>query len=96
MVTVFTQFIAKHATAAAELESIFQKLIREVPLEKGNLAYEVLVVQGIPNSYYVIEKWISEADLQNHMTSVIEKGYAADAEVLLENELVNIIGQTLN
>ena len=96
MVTVITQFQPRDAHSATELESIFQKLIAETPAETGYIAYEVLKTNDRLITYYIIEKWASEKDLQNHAELVASKGYAAVAAGLLKNELNNIILQTLN
>ena len=96
MVTVITKFQPKDEYSAAELEDIFQKLMEETPMEKGYIAYEVLSTNNSPVTYYIIEKWASETDLQNHAELVAKKGYAASAVNLLQNELNNIILRTLN
>ncbi|QNK61142.1 antibiotic biosynthesis monooxygenase [Pedobacter sp. PAMC26386] len=96
MVTVITKFQPKDERSAAELVDIFQKLLEETPRESGRIAYEVLSANNIPFTYYIIEKWASEKDLQNHAELVERKGYAAVAVGLLKNELNNIILQTLN
>lgn len=96
MVTIITKFQAKDKLSAVELEAIFQKLLEETPKESGYIAYEVLSANNIPLTYYIIEKWASETDLQNHAELVATKGYAAAAAGLLKNELNNIILQNLN
>lgn len=96
MITVITEFHPKDEHSAIELEDIFQKLMGETPEEAGYIAYEVLSTQSIPITYYIIEKWASERDLQNHAELVVKKGYAASAAGLLKNELNNIILRTLN
>lgn len=96
MVTVITEFQPKDEHSAMKLEDIFQKLMEETPGETGYIAYEVLNTRSIPISYYIIEKWTSERDLQNHAELVATKGYAAEAADLLKNELNNIILRTLN
>ncbi len=96
MVTVITKFQPKDERSAAELESIFQKLLENTSRELGYIAYEVLSAKENPLTYYIIEKWTSEKDLQNHAELVAKKGYVAAAVGLLENELNSIILQTLN
>ena len=96
MVTVITEFQPKDERSAIKLEDIFQKLMEETPGEKGYISYEVLSTKNIPIAYYIIEKWESERDLQNHAELVARKGYAASAVGLLKNELNNIILRTLN
>lgn len=96
MVTIITKFQAKDKPSAAKLEDIFQKLLEETPKESGYIAYEVLSANNIPLTYYIIEKWASERDLQTHAELVATKGYAAAAAGLLTNELNNIILQNLN
>lgn len=96
MITVITEFRPKDDYSATELENIFQKLIKETPGETGNIAYEVLRTSNTPITYFIIEKWASEKDLQRHIELIASKGYAASAVGLLENELNNIILQTLN
>ncbi|MDY0905457.1 putative quinol monooxygenase [Pedobacter sp. CFBP9032] len=96
MVTIITKFQAKDMRSAAKLEDIFQKLIEETLEESGYIAYEVFTANNIPFTYYIIEKWASEKDLQNHAELVATKGYAAAAAGLLKNELNNIILQNLN
>ena len=96
MVTVITQFQPKDKRSAAKLEAIFQKLLEETLKESGYIAYDVLRTNNTPFTYYIIEKWKSEKDLQNHAELVATKGYAAAAAGLLKNELNNIILQNLN
>ena len=96
MVTVITEFQPKDEHSAMKLEDIFQKLMEETPGETGYIAYEVFNTRSIPITYYIIEKWAAERDLQNHAELVATKGYAAEAVGLLKNELNNIILRTLN
>jgi quinol monooxygenase YgiN len=96
MVTVITKFQPKDEPSAAELENIFQKLLEETRKEPGHIAYEVLSANDLPFTCYIIEKWASGKDLQNHAELVARKGYAATAVGLLKNELNNIILHTLD
>lgn len=96
MVTIIPQFQPKEKYSAAKLEHILQKVMEETPKESGYIANEVLSVNNIPFTYYIIEKWASEKDLQNHAELVPMKGYATAAADRLKNELNNIILQNLN
>jgi quinol monooxygenase YgiN len=96
MVTVITKFEGKDDASTAELLAVFKKLLQETPLEKGYISYEVLSLKETHNTYYIIEKWNSEKDLQNHALLVENKGYAAKAISLLKNKIENTILQTLN
>lgn len=73
MVTVITEFDPKDERSEMELEDIFQKLMEETPGEAGYIAYEVLRTKITPGTYYIIEKWASERDLQNHAELVEKK-----------------------
>ncbi len=95
MVPVLTKFIAKEIGSAIALEAIFQELIQETPLEKGFISYEIFAVKDIPNAYLIFEKWESQEDLQNHAMTVAKKGYADQVFALLENEIKNIILQSI-
>ena len=75
MVTVLTEFIAKDATAAAELEGIFHKLLQETPAEQGYISYEIFKQSNRPFAYYIFEKWASQENLEQHAKAVDDKGY---------------------
>ncbi|MEN2398718.1 antibiotic biosynthesis monooxygenase family protein [Flavobacterium sp. MC2016-06] len=96
MVTVITKFEAKDDASTTELLGIFQKLLQETPMEKGYISYEILSVKETLNTFYIIEKWNSEKDLQNHASLIEDKGYASQTVSLLKNKIENTILQTLN
>lgn len=96
MVTVITKFEGKDDASTAELLGVFKKLLKETPLEKGYISYEVLSLKETLNTYYIIEKWHSEENLQSHASLVEEKGYATQAISLLKNKIENTILQSLN
>ncbi|UII26734.1 antibiotic biosynthesis monooxygenase [Fulvivirga maritima] len=95
MITVLTEFKAKDAASAEELESIFKKLIQETPSETGCISYEINTVQDKPTTYYILERWASTEDLQNHALTVAQKGYVIQAVALIENNIENQILQIL-
>ncbi|WP_426473748.1 putative quinol monooxygenase [Chryseobacterium balustinum] len=96
MITAFTKFETVDDLSATELEILLTKLSKETIQEKGFIAYDVLSEKDFPRIYYVIEKWQSEEDLNNHSELVAEKGYATQAVHLLQNEINTILLNNLN
>ena len=96
MKTAITKFEAIDDLSAKEMEILLTKLSKGTIQEKGFVAYEVLSVKGYSKIYYVIEKWQSEEDLNNHSELVAKKGYAMIASHLLKKSINTITLKNLN
>jgi quinol monooxygenase YgiN len=83
MVTLFTTLRAKDLHSAREIEARLFDLVRAVPREPGNIDYNAFAIEEQPNTYYIIERWASQADAERHAKQVDNDGLVDEVSAFL-------------
>jgi len=99
MIHVVAVITAKPGQRAAVLEA-FKANVPAVLAEQGCIEYQAVVdAKGLPPSkgslgddtFMVVEKWASLADLQAHGASAHMQAYAARTKELLANRVIHVL-----
>lgn len=73
--------------SAADIRTVMHTLAGATRQEEGCLAYDVYESGAVPGTFVTIERWRSQADLDNHMTTPHIAAAFAAAEGHLAGEV---------
>ncbi|HEX8873907.1 MAG TPA: putative quinol monooxygenase [Nitrosospira sp.] len=69
-----------------ELAAILLRLAEETRKEKGCISYQLLQNRADPGDFTFVEEWVSDADIDSHLTTVHVQDAFSEAALLLAKE----------
>lgn len=90
MITLLTNLKTANQENADSLRIILKELVKTTPKEKGCVAYSIHQEADDSLSFYMLETWNTQEDIERHVKVLQGSGLLKKASMLLDGELNNL------
>lgn len=90
MITLLTNLKTANQENADSLRIILKELVKATPKEKGCVAYSIYQEADDSLSFYMLETWRTQEDIQRHVRVLEDSSVLKKASMLLDGKLNNL------